>query len=150
MKFIVEYEDLMEQRKLTYIRSEWSFDMEPIVKDIDFELILNKVSLSVLNDKVIQLWGFCGLDGSMKSSYQVPEHKEGSLKVQHVLKHGFAYGINDEDLPVFVNTDNGWICIGNPEKTGKTVEFIRNCVANIDDNGSLISLWLKPEVLPMI
>lgn len=153
MKFIIEYGRPAEQRLLTYIEEECSFDMEPIVRGIDFELILNKLSLSVVDNKIIQLWGFCGLDKSMKSSYQVPEHKKGCLRVEHDLNYGFAYGINDDDdyeYPVYINIQSGWVCIGNPEKKGNTVEFINNCVAVIDDDKDFVSLWLKPERLPDI
>jgi hypothetical protein len=86
----------------------------------------------------------------MKSNYQVPEFQKGILKVEHNLKYGFAYRINEKDISVYVNTQTGWVCIGNPEKKGDTVEFINNCVAVIDDEKNFISLWLKPEKLPNI
>ncbi len=149
MKFVIEYGNPVEERLLTYILKECSFDMEPIVSEIDFELILNKISLSVVDNKIIQLWGFCGLDKSMKSNYQIPEYQKGALCVEHNLNFGFAYGINDDDLPVHVNVQTGWICIGNPEKKGNAVEFINNCVAVIDDDKEFISLWLKPQRSPL-
>lgn len=153
MKFIIEYGNPVEQRLLTYIQEECSFDMEPIVSEIDFELVLNKISLSVVDNRIIQLWGFCGLGKSMKSNYQVPEYKKGGLRVEHNLNYGFAYGINDDDdyeYPVYVNVQTGWVCIGDPEKKGNAVEFINNCVAVIDDEKEFVSLWLKPERLPDI
>lgn len=150
MKFIIKYGDSVEQRLLTYLPEECSFDMEPIGSHIDLELILNKLSLSVVDNKITQLWGFCGLDKSMKSNYKVPEYQKGSLEVEHNLDFGFAYGINDDDWPVYINTQTGWVCIGNPEKSGNAVEFINNCVAVIGDNKEFISLWLKPQSLPNI
>ncbi len=150
MKFVIEYGNPVEQRLLTYIPEECSFDMEPIVSGIDFELILNKISFSVVDNRIIQLWGFCGLDKSMKSSCQVPEYKKGALHVEHNLNFGFAYGINDDDLPIYVNVQSGWVCIGNPEKKGNAVEFVNNCIAVIDDDKEFVSLWLKPERLPDI
>lgn len=148
MKFVIEYGNAIEQRLLTYVPQECSFDMDPIVSGIDFELILNKLSLSVVDNKIIQLWGFCGLDNSMKSNYQVPEYKGGRLGVEHNLTFGFAYGINREDFPVYLNTQTGWVCIGYPEMKGNAVEFINNCVAVINDNKDFVSLWLKPQSLP--
>ena len=148
MKFIIEYGSPVEERLLTYIQEECSFDMEPIVSQIDFELILNKISLSVVNDRIIQLWGFCGFAEWLKSNYQVPEYKKGSLRIEHNLKYGFAYGIDEEDWPIYANKSTGWICIGDPEKSEKAVEFINNCVAVVDDTGQLVSLWLKPLKFP--
>ncbi|MES0491077.1 MAG: hypothetical protein ABUK01_13850 [Leptospirales bacterium] len=54
MKFIIEYDNTIEQRLLTYIAEEHSFDMEPTVSATDFELILNKLSLSVVDNKITQ------------------------------------------------------------------------------------------------
>jgi uncharacterized protein YbdZ (MbtH family) len=150
MKFIIESSNSIEERLLTYIPEECSFDMEPIVSKWDFELIVNKLSLTVIDEKIVQLWGFCGLGEWMKSSYLVPEYKKGILKIEHKLKFGFAYGINDEEFPVYVNVQTGWVCIGNPEKKGNAVEFINNCVAVINDDKEFISLWLKPQSLPQI
>ncbi len=84
----------------------------------------------------------------MKSSIQVPNYKQGALRVEHNLEHGYAYGIYDEDLPVYVNKRTGWVCIGNPKKSGEAVEFINNCVAVIDNNQELAALWLQPQSLP--
>lgn len=152
MEFIIEHGHTVEQRLLTYIQEECSFDIEPIVSQIDFELVLNKINLSVVDNRIIQLWGFCGFAEWMKSDYQVPEYKKGSLRVRHNLTHGFAYGISDDDYeyPVYINAQMGWVCIGNPEKKGNAVEFINNCVAVIGDDKEFISLWLKPERLPDI
>nr|WP_294860050.1 hypothetical protein [uncultured Fluviicola sp.] len=152
MKFSIEYGNTNEQRILTYDLEECSFNMQPIVNNIDFELIINKLSLSVLNKKIIQLWGFCGLAENMESFYNLPDYKKGTLIVEENLEYGFAYSINDDmdyEYPVQFNSRTGWVCIGSPEKKGVGVEFITNCVAIINENNELVSLWLKPERLPM-
>jgi len=67
------------------------------------------------------------------------------------LESGFSYGINsDDEWPVYVNQKTGWICVGNPERSGEAVEFMNNCVAVVDNNNKLVSLWLKPQELPLI
>ena len=123
--------------------------MYPITSQVDLELILNKLSLSVIDNKIIQLWGFCGLNEQMKFKSNPPEYKKGSLKVEHNLKQGFAYSINDEELPVYVNVETGWVCIGNPSdyENDNAVEFISNCIAVINNN-NFSSLWLRPQSLP--
>ena len=149
LKFKIEDGNSIE-RLLTYIPEECSFNMGSILDKIDVELILNKISLAVAYNKIVHVSGFCGLDSSMKSNYEVPKHARGILKVEHDLKHGLAYGIYDEDLPTQVNTKTGWVCIGDPEKQGSAVEFINNCVAVIDGDGGFLSLWLKPPTLPKL
>jgi hypothetical protein len=153
MKFIIEYGHPVKQRILTYIQEECSFDMEPFVNNYDFELALNKLTLSIANDTVIQISGFSGFNEWIKSSYQVPESKNGSLVVKHNFKYGFSYRINDDDgyeYPVYVNLQTGWVCIGDPKKKENAVEFINNCVAVIGSNKEFIALWLKPQALPAI
>jgi hypothetical protein len=155
MKFIIStYKDIWQyfwEQQLIYISEEYSFYMDSIINKIDIELIVNKISLTVSDNMIVNVGGFCGLDKSMKSNCQVPEFHKGILKVQHSLKYGFSYGINNDDdyeYPVHVNTLTSWVCIGNPEKKGNAVEFINNCVAVIDDNNDFVSLWLKPLKLP--
>jgi len=148
IKFKIEDGNSIE-KSLTYIPEEVSFYMGEILDKVDVELILNKISLVVAGNKVVHVSGFCGFSEWMKSNYEIPKYTKGVLKAEHDLKYGLAYGIYDEDLPVNVNTKTGWVCIGHPEKQGKAVEFINNCVAVIDD-GKFLSLWLKPPSLPKL
>lgn len=151
MKFIVNFNENIQNRNLDYLPDECSFDMTPIEKDIDFELILNKLSLSVIDNQIIQLWGFCGLGDWMIFNYTTPHYERGTLRIEKSYKKGFAYGINDDELPVFININTGWVCIGNPVDNpdeNKAVEFINNCVAVVNNKKELISLWLKPLTLP--
>ncbi|MDH5250948.1 MAG: hypothetical protein OEW40_18290 [Cyclobacteriaceae bacterium] len=148
MKFTVDQNDKIGQGKLTYLVDEFSFNMEPIVYKIDIELIVNKLSLAVTDSQVVHVSGFCGYKEWIGTDKNVPKYVRGALKVEYDLKHGLAYGINDEDLPVYVNSKTGWVCVGNPERDGIAVEFINNCVAVIDDAGEFTSLWLRPPSLP--
>ncbi|MEM9391994.1 MAG: hypothetical protein AAGA02_16060 [Bacteroidota bacterium] len=150
MKFHIDYKNYPEEKVLTYRNDEYSFDMEPWVDFMDIELVLNKLTLTVVNKQIIQLSGFCGLSTLMNSNICVPNYSKGKLKVEHNLKNGFAYEIHDEDQPVYLNTKSGWVCIGDPLKLGNTVEFIKNCVAVISCKGEWLSLWLKPQSLPKL
>lgn len=150
MKFKIEYTGISENRQLIYRAEEHSFDMETIENETNFDIVINKLNLTTINDnKIVQVWGFCGLATWMKSNCEVPESKKGVLQVIDDLEIGVgSYSVNREELPVHVNVITGWVCIGNPEKKGNAVEFINGCIAVIDDNGDFVSLWLKPEKLP--
>ncbi len=153
MKFSIEYTSNIEPKKIIYHIDEWSFDTEPIVQEVNFDIVLNKLNLTAIDNdnKIVQVWGFCGLDKKMKSSYEVPKRRKGILKVLDDLTSGVgSFSINKEDVPIYVNVQSGWVCIGNPEKKGNAVEFINNCIAVIDDDKEFVSLWLKPERLPDI
>ena len=147
MEFKAEYNHKTQEKKLIYDVDSYSFDMEPVVYGIDFEVIINSVALSVLNKEVIQLWGFCPYGNWIKSNCQLPKAKPGILKIIDNRKSGFSYGLNKKDWLIYVNVETGWVCIGNPEHKGEAVECIKNCIAVIDDK-KLVSLWLKPELLP--
>ncbi|MDQ0593694.1 RHS repeat-associated protein [Chryseobacterium ginsenosidimutans] len=149
MKFIIEYNGKPEQRLLIYRNDEYSFDMDPWDYEMDFDIIINKLTLTVVNNKIIQLSGFCGLNNAMKNNYDIPKSKKGILKIVDNLNYGFAYNLGD-NFPVYINIQTGWICIGVPDKHGNAVEFINNCIAVIDTNEELIALWLKPEELPVL
>ena len=150
MEFFIEHTGYSEQRTLMYREDEFSFDMEPWVYGLDFEIAVNTLTLTVVDGKIIQLNGFCGLNRKMKTNYNVPQNQKGELRVLHPETYwdrAGCYGVNNEDWAVYVNVQTGWVCIGNPEKKGSAVEFINNCVAVIDDK-ELVSLWLKPIKFP--
>jgi len=151
MEFLIENTGNSEQRTLIYREDEFSFDMEPWVHEIDFDIAINTLTLTVVDSKVIQLSGFCGLNKNMQANYDVPQNKKGELKILHSENYSGGigcYGLNKDTLPVYVNAQTGWICIGEPQKQGNAVEFINNCVAVIDDNRKFVSLWLKPQKFP--
>ncbi|MEH6305244.1 hypothetical protein RYH73_06295 [Olivibacter sp. CPCC 100613] len=153
MKFQIEYTGTAEQKTLIYDIEECSFDTEPTVREIAFDVVLNKLNLTVIDDdnKIVQIWGFSGYNEWIKSNYEVPESKKGTLKVLGDLTSGIgSYLINKKDLPIYVNTQSGWVCVGDPEGKGNAVEFINNCVAVIDDDKEFVSLWLKPQSIPII
>jgi hypothetical protein len=152
MKFSIEYTGNSEQRTLIYREDEYSFDMEPWWSyGLDFEIAVNTITLTVVDGKIIQLSGFCGLNKKMKANHNVPQSQKGELRVLHPEKYwdiAGCYGVNKEDWSVRVNVKTGWVCIGNPEKKGNAVEFIKNCVAVVSEDNEFLSLWLKPDKLP--
>lgn len=151
MKFLVEYTGETENRLLKYVTEDCSFNSEPSVQEINFDLALNKLNLTVADEnKVVQVWGFCGYGEWLKADSNVPQYRKGILKVVDDLEPGFSYGVNNDDWPVYVNEKTGWVCVGNPEKLGQAVEFMSNCVAVVDNSNELLSLWLKPQSLPQI
>ena len=152
MKFLIEYTTIIESKSLTYDIEDCSFDTEPSVQWINFDVVVNKLNLTAVADdnKIVQLWGFCEYKEWIKSNYEVPPHKIGFLKVADKLEGGFAYSISKDDFPVFVNVQTGWVCIGAPKKKSNAIEFINNCVAVIDDDEQFVSLWLRPQSLPQL
>jgi len=148
MKFNTEYTDIIEARTLVYREEECSFDMTPWSNLLDFELSINKITITVKDEKLIQLSGFCGYNEWIKSNFSTPRSKKGVVKVIDKLAEGFSYRIRNKDFPIFVNIKSGWICIGDHDRPGEAIEFINNCVILIDNEGRFVSLRLKPKSLP--
>ena len=90
MKFHIDYKGKPEDKILIYRSNECSFDMEPWDNVMDIEFALNKLTLIVVDNQIIQLNGFCGLTTSMNSNICVPDYSKGKLKVKYDLKNGFA------------------------------------------------------------
>lgn len=150
MKFQIKKTYKTEQRLLHYDSEDYAFDMEPVVNAVAFNLVLNYLNLSVdLDNKIVQIWGYCPYTSWMPKSITVPEYVKGELIVMSELKPGFSYSINQDEREIYVNYNTGWICIGNPEKKNNAVEFINDCIAILEDE-ELVSLWLKPIALPKI
>lgn len=149
MNFIIKYGDNVKRRILTYLQDEYSFDVNIVVNEINFDIYVNKLNLTVVDKNlVIDVSGFCPYGAWIKSDIKIPSYKKGLLIVKDEFESGFSYGVNNDDWLEYVNIKTGWVCIGNPDKSGKAVEFVDNCVAVIGKNSKLISLWLKPEILP--
>ena len=153
MKFNINYNGKTEQRVLSYDMDEYSFDIEPWEGITNVDLALNYLCLTVIGEDnhVAQVSGFCPYAEWIKTSHNVPQNSTGRLILIDDLESGNGtYEINNVHWPVYVNPDTGWVCIGNPEKSGKAVEFINDCVAVISANSDLLSLWLKPKGLPYV
>jgi hypothetical protein len=155
MKFNIDYDGIAEQRVLSYLVEDYSFDIEPWEGVTNVDLALNYLCLTVLGEDnhVIQVSGFCPYGEWIKTNHNVPQNRQGRLKITNVddlnPQPGIGYGINNVHWPVYVNPDIGWVCIGNPESVGEAVEFINGCVAVISANSDFLSLWLKPKELPL-
>lgn len=77
MKFLVEYTSIPEQRSLIYDVEECSFDVEPNVQAVDFDIVVNKLNLTVTdNGKVVQVWGYSGYNEWKKSDCIVPQSQK--------------------------------------------------------------------------
>lgn len=147
MKFEIVNNVPLNDKRLLYYESECSFYMEPFDPHYDLELAVNTITLSVVNNEVVQVSGFCGISSSIVINCEVPKIFVGALLVEHGLEHGFIYDIFDSTQQVYRNLETGWVCLGDYRKNGLAVEFIRNCVAVISSEGEMMSLWLNPKIL---
>lgn len=151
MFFKFEITDEISHQTLYYFKEDYSFDMDPAILSVNYSLILNKLNLSV-NDHnyVVQIWGFCPYGNWIRTEKNVPDNNLGRLLVTKEVESDFSCSLNSTDWPIFINQNTGWVCIGNKDATNVAMQFIKNCVAVLDNNGQLEALWLKPQFVPSI
>ena len=147
MKFKIKYTESIRKGTIKYVSNEFSFDTEPMINEIDFDLSFNKIILSVVDTQIAQIWGYAGDVKWANFSLDIPSNQKGILYVVDELECGFSYVINKTPVAVYHNKKSGWVCIGDPNFEGIGVEFIENCVAFINTEGSLISLWIRPTYI---
>lgn len=62
MIFSIQYKNVIDAKHLRYDIDECSFFTEPSIYGMNFDIVINKLNLSAIDtdNKIAQLWGFCG------------------------------------------------------------------------------------------
>jgi hypothetical protein len=183
MKFAIDYSQPLQDRKIEYLPHEHSVDMTPIINSVVCTLNINKLNLSVSNeksggypstelqakinfavghenlwdeteeldsppqDKIMQIWGYFP-NNWKRASINAPKAKQGALILKDRLESGFSYGVFQEEVPVYCDPDSRWVCLIDPNAKGQTVEFIKDCIAVLNDDQELAALWMRLDVVP--
>jgi hypothetical protein len=136
--------------ELIYNVEEHSFDIpDNNIGAVDFDIMVNYLTLQVFNSEVVCVSGFCSYKGWKQTDDTIKSHKAGSLTVLNGPDDSYAYRYSDSDnpFPIWFNPVTGWVCVGDSKAKTKGVEFIRNCVAVLNRSQDLVALWLKPQFL---
>ncbi len=147
MKFkTTAYDKSLDNIKILYDSKDFSFDMEPRFFYQDFVITINYLQLGMNHNMIISnISGFCPYQAWKEIDIDVPNHEKASIRVEVDFDplSGGGYKIKDEDWPQYVNRTTGWYCVGDPKKKEKAIEFIKNCVAILEDD-QIVALWLYP------
>lgn len=146
MNFFVEYSDKIARKEIIYISHEHSMLMEPHNYWVDFTILIKYLNLNVLDGKVIDISGFFPSKEWIDSQVTPPQATHGNLIVKGDFVPDISYRMGEENIPVYYNSKTHWVCVGDPEAKGQCVEFIRNCIAVVDDEHKLKSLWMHFDV----
>ncbi|WP_186971970.1 hypothetical protein [Bacteroides intestinalis] len=150
MKFIVDYNDYCGLKCVIYRKDEYSLGTTPWVNGIDFDIALNSLTLTVIDSIVVQLSGFCALSNAQRMTDVPPINKKGLLKVvdsESYIGGTGSFRIHNMDMPIYLNSQTGWLCIGYPRKVGIAVEFIDDCIFVIGKKQEFVSLWIHPTFI---
>ncbi len=94
------------------------------------------------------------VDGSLETGKVItatihpPKSRPGVLTCVPIDKSEGVPNILENELDIYCNPETGWLCLGDPEAQGESVEFITNCIAVLSDSHNITSLWIRPDVLP--
>ena len=131
VKFSVEWMTKPPLCSVYYLVDELSFMSEPFTPHYDYELIVNTLTLSIVNNKIIQLSGFMGLvkEGEVRTSSVIlrpPPSHYGNVIVESQLENDFAWSVDDSILEynVSFSPTTSWLCIGDPNTNFSAVEFL--------------------------
>ncbi len=143
----------IQSSHLVYLPDDYSLITQPCLPESNFCVMINRLSLTIdKHHRIIDLGGVFGHLGCwIKKKLLVPPYVPGELKIIGNLKSGYSYRYSEdaygqEEWPVYIDQETGWLCVGDPEQTGsEAVEFINNCVAVVN-HSHLKALWLRPRI----
>ncbi|MDP1978692.1 hypothetical protein [Undibacterium sp.] len=154
MKFVIEDARGSKKFILFYRDSDYSFDIEPGIKGGGASIMVNDLQLEMTDQgEIIYVWGLCPM-GHYKKIEVFPKHLQNKAifaVLESTPQLGVSYRLNPrERWPTFINLNEGWICIGNPELSGRLlIEFAPKCVASMKGE-EIVAIWLKPVNLPIL
>lgn len=154
VRFQLEDEQPQKGFALVYRADEYSIGPDPFPGGGEASLLLNDVNLE-LDDRsrVLYAWGYCPL-ATATATTEKP--KCGRVAVllancEEALVPGSSLRLNAaaDRWPVYLNDEDGWICIGEPRVPAHAiwVEFASATVAVLI-NAEIRALWMRPVALP--
>jgi hypothetical protein len=153
INFVVDPSLQIDEGSLVYRAQDYAFGVEPLPRGADSSLSVNTIDLWVdrSNNQLVYVDGYCPYQGWKRASLEPPSSRRAALRISGVeFRRGVAEPLNSPDTywGVQVDTETGWVCLGNARASAMTaIEFARGCIAVLDD-GNLVALWLHPNELP--
>ena len=150
MTFKTSFSGSQSEGTLIYRSAEYSFDTVDRQRDGFTSIVLNELQLEVDDSgRVTAVWGYCPHTSWQKESVPLPRVRRGSLTYVGDMVPGVSIRANRSKQQWRVRYDamSGYISVstGGVPKEIEAVEFISGCYAAVDDQGTLVCLWLKPQ-----
>ena len=150
MKFIVSRFYTPKSVVLKYLvyeyslYTDWGIDGTGVSLVVDFEVYLNYLCLASFCRRV----GFFDIDGYFPYRGWIPRTLDvpGAV-IRDILPQGKYEGFPEragEAVPCYFDKTSNWICCGDPERAGMSVQFTGQAIATLNGEGQLTALWLKP------
>jgi hypothetical protein len=153
MRFIVDETREPRDMTLVYLARDYAFSVEPRPADCAYAVGINDLELMIDEEELIVVFatGYCPHPGWQPTELRPPRAIRAALRAESdtELLPGRTVRLTarDQRWPVFVDVENGWVCLGTPDREGRAIEFASGCVAVLEE-GALVSVWLHPRELP--
>ncbi len=153
MKFLISTNQVNQKFSLIYRENDYSFDIEPYYDYGFASILVNDLQLEIDdNGRVLYVWGLCPLIEYEVTTESPQNYRSRTLAVALNTPPpipGTAHRLNkNERWPVYVNKNQGWVCIGCPKIVDKQlIEFAPNCIAAMKGQ-EVMAIWLHPLNLP--
>jgi hypothetical protein len=152
MSFTVTSRTELPATLLVYRRDEFSLDTLNRYAGGLTSIVVNDVQLEVSEKgEVSAVWGMCPHTTWVECEVPLPDYQPARLIYEGEIIPGVSIGVNATDNRWQVRHDpqTGWIAVV-PDRiptSGEAVEFLPGCLAQLDQAGELLCLWLKPDIL---
>lgn len=154
MRFTVTSRTDLPDISLVYWSDEYSLETLNRYTSCYNCVVVNYVLLEVSDTgEICEVWGLCAHTAWIEADVPLPQYRRARLQVVHEsdVVPGAGVRVNEIDdwWPVRYDPKTGWIAIA-PDAiptSGEAVEFLPGCLAQINQTGELLCLWLKPDIL---
>ena len=148
MRFSYNKNNVKWSGELLYVQDEYSLAYKPYCKNINVSIIIGaytSLDTVIETGEVVHISGLNSKNTWASKDMKFPKSEKGELYAHFDKPPMKGTGIKyDESWVTYINIDNSFICIGNPdiEDSDDCIEFANRIVAVIRKD-KLISVWAK-------
>lgn len=157
MKLIVDTAEAAMDTTLVYCEEDLAFTTIPWPSGCSFSISVNEIELLVDETRTIRgVAGYSPHHGWSGADLSPPASIGGAIRIDletHLVPGTtVAAERSGTRWPVYVNAENGWVCLRSPGSKhdaaeAHSVRFARDCIAVVAVQ-ELAALWLHPATLP--
>ncbi len=147
MKFIPDYGYNALNKEVTFSFENHCFETIPHVYFHDVIFPFNQLYIASIGNIAMKIYGYSNSKDWVAIRIKPPPAKQGIL----LFQDGEALAKTSSDpCPIYCNPKNRWTCVGSPFFQGEAIEFMYGCIAVLDRNCILKSLWIRIDEPPLL
>ena len=138
---------------LVYVPADFSFS-STVLEGVNqvFSLTLNDLILGINdNGEIDSISGLCPHPSWNHGSNLIPDCSPGGIRYENFkdLIPGISTRLNPKHRwPVRVNMTTGWVCLDGELESNISILISEEVIIELNKEGAMTRLWLKPESLP--